>query len=264
MHGKHRRLATFIMSDNSLKFEKVMDRVFKHGEPEWRGRNPPRFIRHPTTEEDRTHNCRQYLIGFPWVDAAKDHGREMRYHCGICRKVATISYILSDHHIEKTSTHFSKALGYSILRWMERFKGFITKADPTEHLFDEDEYDLWPEVCTECNINLSDACEHGCHFCRPSATQASTSATAGGKDYSVGNADRRFLAADGRTAEERGRTSRATFTVEPSPYQDYRMKHDGGSSQSGRARNRDGQQKIDMELTAARDTPITEWIPSSR
>ena len=154
VRGRHGRLATFIMSDNPLRVEKVIDRVLRSGEPEWRARDPPRFIRHPKTAEDLTHNFRQYMTGFPWMVVAKDKAGYMRYHCGICRKVATICRILSDHHIDKTSTHFRSSLGHTIPRWMERFKGFNTRADPTEVLFDENEHELWPEVCDECNCNL--------------------------------------------------------------------------------------------------------------
>lgn len=85
---------------------------------------------------------------------------------------------------------------------MERFKGFNTKADPTERLFDENECELWPEVCAECNCNLSGAREHGCHLCRPSAAQASMDAGVDGNDHSTGNTDKRFLAGDGKTTEE--------------------------------------------------------------
>ena len=83
------------------------------GEPsEWVGRRPPEFTRWPTTDEERTHNFRKYLAGFPWIVVAEDKGGMVRYHCGIRRKVATVTHTLSIDHIERTTTKFSEALGY--------------------------------------------------------------------------------------------------------------------------------------------------------
>ena len=81
------------MSDNPW-VDKVMDKVVRNGESEWRARDPPRFIRSPKAEEELTHNFRQYVTGYPWMVLAKDQAGYTRYHCGICRKVATICHML--------------------------------------------------------------------------------------------------------------------------------------------------------------------------
>ena len=83
------------------------------GEPaEWVGRRPPEFTRWPTTAEERTLNFSTYLTGFPWTVVAEDKGGSAHYYCGICRKVATVTHILSADHIENTTTKFSESLGY--------------------------------------------------------------------------------------------------------------------------------------------------------
>ena len=82
-----------------------------------------------------------------------------------------MTHILSSDHIENT-TKFHKMLGYLIPRWMENFKGFNT-TDKALDLFSVDEYEQWPEVCSECNCKLAEAQQHGCNVCRPAATRKS-------------------------------------------------------------------------------------------
>ena len=106
---------------------------------------------------------------------------------------------------------------------MERFQGFNTRADPEEDLFNENEHELWPEVCDECNCNLAEAHMHGCHLCRPAAAQQSADARGQRNDRSTGSTDRWPLPGEGQTTEVRGGTQQVKFTVAPSPCQDFRL-----------------------------------------
>ena len=264
----HDRLATFIMSDNLLRIDKVMDRVFRTGEPEWRTRGPPRFIRNPKTPADLTDNFRRYVTGYPWMALAQDQAGYMRYHCGICRKVATISHILSDYHISRTSTHFCISLGHTIPTWMGRSQGFNTRADPTEVLFNPEEDELRPEVCDECNCNPDEAHEHGCHLCRPSAAQASADTGGRSSFLPASSTDRWPLPGEGQTKDARGATRQVKLTVAPSPCQDYRQKPGGGNSlhqtrsdQRHQAAGRDGVRNDKDYTNPALDPQIAMTMP---
>ena len=233
MHDKDKRFATFIMSDNSV--EKTIERVFKGGEPpEWRGRDPPVFIKRPTCKEDCTHNFQRYLTGYPWIVVAEDNGGVMRYHCGICRKGATITHILSDYHIGKTCLNFFDSLGHSIQVWTRRFKGFDTKAGD---LFDEYEYDLWPPVCTECNANLADTSARGRSFCRPSAMPASARAGDDSDEVPFADTGKRFRPTDANTYEGSTSTGKPKLIVTRPKYRDFREEAQAsGSIQIGTRR----------------------------
>ena len=169
VHDKDRRFATLIMTDNSV--EETIERLWKGGEPtEWRGRGPPTFILWPTSREERTQNFQRFLTGYPRIVVAADKGGTLRYHCAICRRGATMMHILTDYRIGKACHDFSASLGRSIPEWMARFQSVDTTAGD---LFDEDEYDLWPPVCNQCNANLMDPSSCRCSFCRPSTMPAS-------------------------------------------------------------------------------------------
>ena len=81
-----------------------------NGEPvEWVGKQPQEFKRRPTTAAERASNFSKYLTGYPWIVIAEDKGGIARYFCGICSKVATVTHLLSSHHIEKTTSKFHDA-----------------------------------------------------------------------------------------------------------------------------------------------------------
>ena len=221
------RLTALIMPDSSRRLERVMHDIMTGGEPpEWQGRRPP--------ETTRWHAQFPPVLDRIPLDrrGGGQRGGFMRYHCDICRKVATITHKVSIDHIEKTTTKLSESLGYYIPRWMARFKGFDT-TDKTEGPFDESEYEQWPAVCTECNCKLADARHRGCNVCRPAATRATGSTGESGKDSPAGGDGKRSRATDSKADEEGGRTSKPKLAVARSPVQGFREQEASGSRQTG-------------------------------
>ena len=199
-----------------------MHALMGNGEPaEWVGRQPPEFARRPSTSEERTLNFSKYLTGYPWIVIVGDKGSTARYFCGICAKVATVTHILSSDHIENTTTKFHKMLGYQIPSWMENFRGFNT-TDKAGDLFADDEYELWPEVRSECNCKLAEAQHSGCNVCRPAATRKSDSTVERGSDRTSGGDSKRFRATYSKSDDEEGRSSKPKIAVARSPVHDFR------------------------------------------
>ena len=131
---------------------------------------PPVFNKHPTTVTDRKFHLVKYINGYPWIIVAEDKGGVSRYFCGICPKAATLEICLRDHllsfdHIEKTTSKYGEKVGYSIPQWMARFQSIPTTGE-WGHLFSHDDYDIWPDACSECNCNFADAQHSGCNVCR--------------------------------------------------------------------------------------------------
>ena len=102
--------------------------------------------------------------------------------------------------IKQTSTMIPN----TIPKWMDRFQGFNTRADPAEVLFNENEDELWPEACDECNCNLAEAHEHGGHLCRPAAAQTSADTSGQRSFLPASSTDRWPIPGEGQTKDARG------------------------------------------------------------
>ena len=115
---------------------------------------------------------------------------------------------------------------------MENFKGSNT-TDQAKDLFADDEYELWPEVCSECNCKLAEAQNFGCNVCRPAATRKSDSTVERGSERTSGGDSKRSRAVS-KSDEEEGRSSKPKTAVARSPVHDFRElppepKHSGGT-----------------------------------
>ena len=75
---------------------------------------PTKFISRPNSAEAHRENFQRYITGYPWIVIAADKGGNLRYHCAICWRVATMTHILTDHHIERACHHFTEPLRRTI------------------------------------------------------------------------------------------------------------------------------------------------------
>ena len=111
-------------------------------------------------------------------------------------------------------------LEYQIPRWMAKFKG-TTTTDKAGDLFSYEEYEIWPEVCSECNCNLAEAQHPGCNLCRPAANRASDNTDERGIDRTSDGDGKRSRAASSRSDDEAGRSSKPKLAVARSPVLDF-------------------------------------------
>lgn len=193
------------MPNRLKKLDKVIRELMNSDEPpEWAGRQPPEFKRHPKTSSERASNYVKYVHGFPWIVVAEDKGGMARYFCAICSKGATVMHLLSEDHIEKTTFKYEDKVGYYIPLWMAGFTGISTTSE-SEHLFSYDEQDIWPDVCSECNCNLADAQRSGCNVCRSGQPQAASNTDEFEDNETDNDGDRRPRTTSSRHDDEEGR-----------------------------------------------------------
>ena len=96
------------MADYAL--DRVVERLLRNGEAEWKGKLPPTFLRENNLAA-QSENLQRYMTEYPWIVIAEDRGGYLCYFCAICKKVATIFHILSDAHVNKTYHNFAAQLG---------------------------------------------------------------------------------------------------------------------------------------------------------
>ena len=119
---------------------------------------------------------------------------------------------------------------------MARFKGIST-------MNSYDEHDIWPDVCSECKINLVDSHRSGCNVCRSGqpVCRSGQPQTAGNTDEFEDNefdndVDKRPCTTSSRHDDEEGREREAKPAVTRSPVQDFRERppetRDHGGRQS--------------------------------
>ena len=171
------------MADYALDL--VVERLRRSGEPpEWKGKLRPTFVSQPNNPAAQSENLQRYMTGYPWIVIAEDRGGYLCYFCAICRKVATIFHILPDAHVNKTCHNFAGQLGYSMPRWMARFRGVDTRQGS---LFNEYGDNIWPPLCGSCYARPLEANATRCGLCLPSTGQQP--ADEGGRHDDVRMAD---------------------------------------------------------------------------
>ena len=211
-----------------------MRRLMSSDEPtEWAEIRPPVFNKRPTTALDRKLNLVRYINGYPWIFVAEGKGGISRYFCGICSKAATVHHLLSFDHIEKTTIKYGEKMGYSIPPWMTRFKNIPTTGK-WGHLFSYGDYDIWPDVCSECKCDVAGAQHSGCNVCR-AGNPHTTGNTDRCEDSDASNdGDKRPRTASSQSADEGGRGREANFPIMRSPFQDFRERPQEPKEYEGR------------------------------
>ena len=134
-------------------------------------------------------------------------------------------HLLSVDHIEKTTSKYDERVGYSIPQWKARFRSIPTGEGG--HLFTYDEFDIWPNFCSECNCDLSNTQHSGCNVCRAKNPQAPRPDNTDRCEDSGASNDggKRPRTASSPTADEEGRGTAATIPALRSPYLDFRGRH---------------------------------------
>ena len=233
MHNKDKRPATPIMTDYAL--DTIIERLRRDGEPPgWLGKLSPTFIPRPTGAEEHRENFQRYITGYPWIVIAADRGGNLRYHCAICWKVATMTHILTDHHIERACHNFKESLGQSMPVWMARFQSVDTSKG---NLFHADGCDIWPSVCGECNANLLDLSAPRCSFCLPAARQQPANAGDDHDDALLADTGKRFRPSDTSKGAGSAHTDVAKRLVRRNECRDIREQGQArGSGQTGTRR----------------------------
>ena len=232
VHHKDKRTATLNMTDHALDL--IVERLRMNGEPpEWKGKDPPKFISQPNSTEAYRENVQRYITGYPWIVIAADKGGNLCYHCAICRKEATMTHILTDYHIARAHHHFIESLGQAMPVWMTRFRSVDTRKG---NLFNEYEHDIWPSVCGACHANMLDANAPRCGLCLciPPGRQQPANAGDHHDDTRLADSGKRSRFADTNQGAGSARADTPKLLVRDSDCRDIREQDQArGSGQAG-------------------------------